>query len=122
MASKYVLCRPEGGLGDIFNQIWPCCVYAREYDRTLVIDTISTDFQDDFFRYFRPLVPIIQPFASIAERIGSMTVHPPQLARDGLVYDRIFVPPRGYRRHFFAPSQQPDLDLTLDFTRRYDED
>ncbi len=119
---RYILCRPEGGLADMFNQIWLCYVYALRHDRLLVIDTVPTDFCDDLFRYFRPRTSRIAPFASVAADVGSCTVYPPQRARDGLEYERVWMPARPGKRFCFAPPAHRDLDLTLDFSRAYDED
>ena len=58
---KYVLVRPLGGLNDIFNQIFKCANYAKSNSRELIIDTIPTDFIDDFFKYFIPKDDFIKP-------------------------------------------------------------
>jgi hypothetical protein len=51
---KYLLCRPEGGLNDILNQIEICCEYAAKFDRTVIVDTYSKawSFRDKFSNYF----------------------------------------------------------------------
>lgn len=51
---KYLLCRPQGGLNDIFCEIENCCRYAEKYNRQVVVDTAyqtSTSFWDTFANY-----------------------------------------------------------------------
>ena len=51
---KYVLCRPEGGLNDMFVQIAKCYEYCLRYGRTLLVDTnLNDSFKDDFSFYFK---------------------------------------------------------------------
>ena len=50
---KYVLCRPEGGLNDMFVQISKCYDYCIKYDRTLLVDTVNNDgFKYNLSYYF----------------------------------------------------------------------
>lgn len=50
---KYVLCRPEGGLNDMFVQISRCYEYCINNGRTLLVDTVNNDsFKDNFSFYF----------------------------------------------------------------------
>ncbi|MGE0724004.1 MAG: hypothetical protein AB7O45_06500 [Alphaproteobacteria bacterium] len=52
--SRYVLCRPEGGLNDMLSQIERCCRYAEGTDRIVVVDTAhpsSDHFRDRLDRY-----------------------------------------------------------------------
>ena len=52
---KYILCRPVGGLNDIFCQIEKCWQYAEKYNRILIVDTdksqglLGQNFLDFFF-------------------------------------------------------------------------
>jgi hypothetical protein len=51
---KYVLCRPEGGLNDMFVQISKCYEYCIYNGRTLLLDTVNNySFKDNFSFYFR---------------------------------------------------------------------
>lgn len=52
--TRYLLCRPVGGLNDSLCQIEKCWRYAETYGRHLVIDTAFSGLMDDFFRYFVP--------------------------------------------------------------------
>ena len=48
-----MLCRPVGGLNDMFNQIYKCIQYCLKYDRILLVDTkYNTTFNNSFHNYF----------------------------------------------------------------------
>ena len=52
--AKYIICKPRGGLNDIFGFITIGLKYAIRFNRILVIDTRkSLHFKDDFFKYFK---------------------------------------------------------------------
>lgn len=50
--SKYLLCRPMGGLNDILCRIEACFSYAKKNNRKLILDTSFSGFLDDFSNYF----------------------------------------------------------------------
>lgn len=53
--TRYLLCRPEGGLNDIFSQIELCARYSEQTNRTLIVDTDyknSNHFREKFSNYF----------------------------------------------------------------------
>lgn len=53
--TKYVLCRPLGGLNDILCQIERCCRYGEQFNRVVLVDTnyrYSSHFKDRFSKYF----------------------------------------------------------------------
>ena len=51
--SRYLLCRPLGGLNDTLTQISRCLKYAREHGRQLIVDTASNPkIGADLSRYF----------------------------------------------------------------------
>lgn len=51
--TKYIICKPRGGLNDIFGLVTMSLKYAIRFNRILVIDTRkSLHFKDDFFKYF----------------------------------------------------------------------
>jgi hypothetical protein len=54
MMKKYLLCRPIGGLNDMFRQIIECVQYSKRFDRVLILDTYykNTGFMDYFDKYF----------------------------------------------------------------------
>ena len=52
---RFVLCRPQGGLNDMLNQIERCYFYALVCSRYLIVDTAyihSDSFRDRFSKYF----------------------------------------------------------------------
>jgi hypothetical protein len=112
--TKYVLVRPMGGLNDLFNQIAICYDYARKHRRILLIDTLPTDFKDDFFRYFVPKTDMIKPLSAIDHEALSFY---PDIKQDLFRYEPIWV-----RKRAFAPSTNPALQLTFDFSEHYDQD
>jgi hypothetical protein len=53
--TKYVLCRPQGGLTDQLCQIGRCIKYSKAFNRVLIIDTNFSNFlglKYDFSNYF----------------------------------------------------------------------
>lgn len=50
---RYLLCWPLSGLNDVLNRIWKAYVYAKTYDRILVVDTRRSFFKDDIGHYLR---------------------------------------------------------------------
>ena len=52
--TRYLLCRPVGGLNDALCQIEKCWRYAEAHGRHLVIDTAFSGLMDDLFRYLVP--------------------------------------------------------------------
>ena len=93
--SRYVLCRPQGGLNDQLTQIGLCCGYATETGRTVIVDTnfkYAITFHDDFSRYFRSKQPnLILSTRCLAFDLDSLTTFPPgiegRVSRYKPVYD-----------------------------------
>ena len=56
-SSKYLLCRPRGGLNDTLTQISLCLDYAFKFKRHLIIDTMRSGILDRFDNYFEPVIP-----------------------------------------------------------------
>jgi len=51
---KYLLCRPRGGLNDVFTEIEQCWRYAEKFNRTLIIDTRNSEgLKDNFNTFFQ---------------------------------------------------------------------
>ena len=78
--TKYILCRPEGGLNDILCQIEKCCRYGERYNRTVIVDTNhenARNFHDDFSRYFFPKHKrLILSAKAIKPKLALMNVFP----------------------------------------------
>lgn len=116
---KYLLCRPEGGLNDVLNQVAVCFQYCLKYDRVLVIDTINTKtFREPFTDYFMLDHPALKwlpdpsPFlAAAAEQ--RLSLFPP-CAR--LVH--------GDEQPHYASGNYVVLNqrITFDFTQAYPHD
>jgi hypothetical protein len=70
MSSRYLLCRPRGGLNDTFCQIERCWHYAEQFDRHLIIDTHKSALHGDFSDYFE----IIDDRKSITSKIDQDTL------------------------------------------------
>jgi len=52
--TKYILCRPCGGLNDVLTQIEKCWRYAEKFNRTLIIDTRNSEsFKSNFDAFFK---------------------------------------------------------------------
>ncbi len=89
--TKYVLCRPEGGINDMLCQIGICIRYCLKFDRVLVIDSANTNvFAEPFGRYFTihyprlKLEPDPEAFLKLAE-VKRLTLFPDtaKLRHDG---------------------------------------
>jgi hypothetical protein len=52
---KIVLCRPRGGLNDMFNRMQRCYFYAKFFNRDLYIDARNSGFRDNLDKYFVPI-------------------------------------------------------------------
>jgi len=52
MSTRYLLCRPRGGLNDTLCQIERCWRYAERFGRHLIIDTQQSALFGDFSDYF----------------------------------------------------------------------
>jgi hypothetical protein len=58
--NRMLLCRPQGGLNDILSEIGRCLIYARKYERLVIVETDYFDlnhFNDSFDRYFVSIDP-----------------------------------------------------------------
>lgn len=83
MRSKYVLCRPDGGLNDTLTQIAFVHSYARRANRIAVIDTAyerSFHFHDKFSNYFSSKDPsLVLDCDAIKDLLDTMSVEPAEL-------------------------------------------
>lgn len=51
--TRYIICKPRGGMIDIFSLILMSLKYSERFNRILIIDTSkSLHFKDGFFKYF----------------------------------------------------------------------
>ena len=119
LKTRYLLCRPQGGLNDKLCQIERCCRYAEHFGRTVIVDTAyagGDSFHDDFGRYFQSRQPrLILSLRARVDAFEGATVVPTFLQ------DRI-------NEYQAAPKvpQRPlqesasNLPLSFDFSRDHD--
>jgi hypothetical protein len=119
-AEKFVLCRPQGGINDMLNQIEKCRLYAWRYGRTLLVDTNyenAIHFRDDFANYFVSKRKYMQ-FGRARDRIGAdeTSVSPGVLA--GRLNDYPFRFDVDAMCYVESASRAP---LTFDFSKDHTE-
>jgi hypothetical protein len=119
--SKYVVCRPQGGLNDILCQIEKCCRYAEKTGRTVIVDTNyrhSHYFSDEFGSYFhsnqKKLIPSTMELLQLIEQLE---IFPSFL--NGRLNSYIPLPKEPLKPIIDSNSKQP---LTFDFTKNYQQD
>lgn len=117
--SKYVLCRPRGGLNDMLCQIEKCYRYCQRHKRTLLLDTSTSGIRDNLFRYLSFVktgpVPVVS-WAKIDLYAAKLSVFPADVA------DRI----DSYQTRLDAQGRAIDIEseqiLSFDLAKSYDED
>jgi hypothetical protein len=77
---RLVLCRPLGGLNDVFCQIERACAYAERFGRTVVVDTLEQSdryFRDRFSNYFDSLQEnLVLDADLVGDRLDALDVMP----------------------------------------------
>ncbi|MGE0724003.1 MAG: hypothetical protein AB7O45_06495 [Alphaproteobacteria bacterium] len=116
--TKYVLCRPEGGLNDMLCQIERCCRYAERTGRTVVVEANFRPgrfFRDRLDRYFGSLQPrlLLDPTPVMTELVRA-SVYPEHLR--GRLNDYVHRWDRTTSRYVERAQGQP---LTFDFMTDY---
>ena len=53
--TKYVICRPHGGMNDSLDVVEQCWRYAERYDRRLLVDMKHSAFCKSLADYFVPI-------------------------------------------------------------------
>ncbi len=56
--TRYILCRPQGGLNDMLGEIEKCCQYADRTNRIVIVDTNyagAESFHDELNHYFESM-------------------------------------------------------------------
>lgn len=80
MPSKYLLCRPTGGLTDMLSQIGRCIEYAKGHKRHLIIDTNIPDFFNESLGNYlfpsRHLGATVGPSKLLISRLNRLTCKP----------------------------------------------
>lgn len=119
-SKKYLICRPQGGLNDIFNQIERCRFYAWKHGRDLVVDTNygnAIHFRDEFGYYFKSNRDYMR-FCSAEDLVdpGEVSVLPTVLS--GRLSGYPFEFDRSAVCYVESASRMP---LTFDFSTDHDE-
>jgi hypothetical protein len=116
--TRYLLCRPQGGLNDILCQIEKCCRYAERTGRVLLIDTNyehASFFHDRFSNYFSSRQNgIVLDAENFPDSLNNMDVFPMFLSgRIDKYKTSINLKNREYC------DTETDLPVTFDFDRDY---
>lgn len=117
LTTRLLICRPEGGLNDMFNQIERCCRYAERFDRDVVVDTRAVEcFRDDLSDYFESLQPrLALSMRALDPSIAGLEAIPACLSGRALGYVARY--DLGLFRWVEAASGEP---LTFDFESDHD--
>ena len=119
---KYILCRPQGGLNDIFCQIEACCVYADEHRRVVVVDTAyshSISFWEQFSNYFLSKQQnLVLNSDGYLDKFGCLSVYPESLKGRLASYRPKIV--NGKLCDAFHSDHV--VTLTFDFAQSYDQE
>jgi hypothetical protein len=114
---KIVFCRMRGGFGDGFGQIQRCYEYAKKYDRTLYIDSLSGGgFLDRFNKYFiKPEKIYFEGFEDFVRY--DFSCYPACLKNDISNYKSKWDSNLNKFVHL-----QSGVPIIFDFSKHYDED
>ena len=125
---KYLLCRPLGGIADIFHIVRQCANYCIKYNRVLLVDTVNT-FLHKSFDYYFDLVnlpfEIIYNYDTIKNLLidmlsnNSTTIYPCKIKDQIENYDMI-----NYKKNCIPiPTIIGFIsDTCIDFDKNYNED
>ena len=107
---KYILCRPVGGLNDIFCQIEKCWQYAEKYNRILIVDTyksqglLGQNFLDFFFLK-KKKIQIVFTVNKHIKFLNSLSCFPKKVQKN-------------IRKWHYFPNRQV---TTFNFNKNYDQ-
>lgn len=107
---KYILCRPVGGLNDIFCQIEKCWQYAEKYNRILIVDTdksqglLGQNFLDFFFLK-KKKIHIVFTVNKHIKFLNSLSCFPKKVQKN-------------IRKWHYFPNRQV---TTFNFNKNYDQ-
>jgi hypothetical protein len=78
--TRYLLCRPRGGLNDTLCRIALCLTYAQRFQRTLVIDCQQSSLFghfSDYFRFREPTDAVIPSLdAELSQQLAALPCRP----------------------------------------------
>lgn len=124
MNSKFVLCRPLGGLNDTLCQIERCWTYSRTFNRALIVDLSGNPLMRQFFSFLdfdsTPVPTILDPSPEdLSALIKGKTVFPREIRGRLLTYKVSEVISTGQNARTDAISGEP---LSFDFSSDFEED
>ena len=117
--SKFLLCRPIGGLNDTLNQIELCWRYAEAFHRYLLIDTRKSGFGVHLSTYFRTIgtgssIDVdTAPDEEILRRVKLLECSPPEMSGRLVTYTSV----ADHDRRVFVDT---DSRTPLTFNFRHD--
>jgi hypothetical protein len=118
---KYLLCRPSGGLNDTLNQIDKCIVYAKKFNRTLVLDSLNATFSDKWNNYFTCTKSISNKIVfyddMISQKLSSKTCFPHSLKGKITSYKTKL---SNNKKHLV--EKENNTLISFDFKKEYSED
>ncbi len=99
MRTRYLLCRPRGGLNDTLCRIALCLTYAQRFQRTLVIDSQQSSLFghfSDYFRFREPTDAVIPSLdAELAQQLAALPCRPAVLQGNVTFYQSRLEPGMG---------------------------
>jgi hypothetical protein len=119
LPAQYILCRPMGGLNDVFSQIEKCCRYAELTGRSMVVDTAypGIDYGVAFSEIFISRQQKLHlDFKGLPADLTQASIYPPALQNHLHDYVIKRTPPAPYVE---AHSGQA---IEIDFQKRYEHD
>lgn len=117
--TRWLLCRPEGGLNDVLCQVELACLYAERFGRTVIVDTDyanAVSFKDTFGRYFVTRQRrLILDIGGLRERIDALETFPAHV-QGRVSHYRIA---RDRLGPTFPVEEESQTRITFDFERDY---
>lgn len=121
--TRYLLCRPHGGLNDVLCQIEKCWRHASSFDRVLIIDFFGNQFFEEFFGLLEIRAGsnqvVINPSSALLEEMNSGSVFPRNLAGRLTSYHPTVKPTRNRSELF---DSETATRLSFDMSRDHSED
>ena len=123
--SRFLLCRPKGGLNDVLCQIEKCRKYSLAHNRILVVDTNNYCFFSDFDGFFEFIDSSNMLFGKIdyktTKLLDHLSCHPSEVEGIISTYKSRYssLEESGIRNWVETDSR---AQLSFDFDSEYDQD
>lgn len=122
-APKYVLCRPLGGLNDIFCQIEACWRYAEKSGRVLVVDAFGRRFTEELLNCLEPISEtsnvVLNPSQALLCGMNHRSVFPNVIQGRVSSYEPVQIPSLNPLVRFDGLTSTP---ITFDLSESYNEE